>query len=406
MSRSDPPASPDPRRERHATVALWAGTTAAYADMYLTQPLLPLLSREWGVPATQASLTVSSVVLAIALASPVHGPLSDAIGRRKVMGGSLALLALPTLACAAAQSLGVLVGLRALQGLLVPGMTAVAIAYAGDLFPARRIAAAVGGVIAASVAGGLLGRLVGGLVASAYGWRATFVVGAAWTVLAAVAMARAPESPRAPGREGGFVKAYAGMLRHLRDLRLLGAFLVGASLFFGWIAIFTYLPYHLAGDPYRLSTAGISWVYAVYAAGVVVSPLAGRYASVIPPRRLMGVGLVIAGAAACATLLHSLALLIAALVVFVIGTFLAQAVAPGFVNASAPEAKGGASALYLAFYYTGGALGSALPGHAFTAYGWPGVIAFSAGALALAFLSNATLCGIPPRRLSAPPDAR
>jgi YNFM family putative membrane transporter len=192
------------------------------------------------------------------------------------------------------------------------------------------------------------------------------------------------------------------MLRHLRDPRLVGAFLVGASLFFGWIAIFTYLPYHLAAPPYRLGTAGISWVYAVYAAGIVVSPLAGRSAANISPRRVMGAGLVLAALAACATLLHPLPVLIGALVVFVVGTFLAQAVAPAFVNASAAEAKGGASALYLAFYYSGGALGSALPGHAYATYGWRGVIACSVGAFLLAFLANATLCGLPPRRLSAP----
>jgi YNFM family putative membrane transporter len=408
MSRSDPPgASGDARRlERRATVALWLGTTAAYADMYLTQPLLPLLSSEWGASVTAASLTVSAVVLAIALASPVHGPLSDAVGRRKVMAGSLALLALPTLACAAAPSLGILTALRAVQGLLVPGMTAVAVAYAGDLFPARRIAPVVGGIIAASVAGGLLGRLAGGLVASAYGWRATFVVAAVWTVAAAIAMAAAPEAPRNPARAGGFGGAYVLMLRHLRSPRLVGAFLVGASLFFGWIAIFTYLPYHLAGDPYRLSTAGIAGVYAVYAAGIVVSPLAGRSATVISPRRLMGTGLAIAAAATCATLLHSLLALIASLVVFVVGTFIAQAVAPGFVNASASEAKGGASALYLAFYYSGGALGSALPGYAFAAYGWPGVVACSVGALAIASVANATLCGFPPRRPTAADASR
>jgi YNFM family putative membrane transporter len=112
----------------------------------------------------------------------------------------------------------------------------------------------------------------------------------------------------------------------------------------------------------------------------------------------MGIGVAIAAIATCATLLHSLAGLVAALVVFVVGTFIAQAVAPGFVNASAPDAKGGASALYLAFYYAGGALGSALPGYAFSAYGWPGVVACSVGALALALVANLTLCGFPPRQ--------
>jgi len=396
-----------PRDSRRATVALWVGTAAAYADMYLTQPILPLLSKEFGIGPARAGLSVSAVVLSIALASGLHGPLSDVLGRRRVMAGSLALLALPTLGCGLAPTFPALLALRAAQGLLVPGMTAVAVAYAGDLFPARRIPAAVGGIIAASVAGGLGGRLASGLVASAFGWRAACFVAAGWTLLAAAAVAAAPRSPapeRAESAESflaGFVASWRGMLGHLAEPRLLGTFLVGLALFLGWIAIFTYLPYHLDAAPYRLSTAGVSWVYAVYLAGVVVSPLAGRMAGSVPPRRVIGFGLALAAIASLATLATPLWAVVAALVLFTLGMFTAQAVAPGYVNASARTAKGGASALYLTFYYVGGALGSWLPGLAFARWEWRGVVGCSVASLALAMIANATLCGAPLR--ASPP---
>jgi YNFM family putative membrane transporter len=390
-----------PRDARRATAALWAGTVAAYADMYLTQPILPLLSREFGVSPARAGLSVSAVVLAIALASFAHGPLSDVLGRRRVMAGSLALLALPTLGCALAPTFGSLLALRAAQGLLVPGMTAVSVAYAGDLFPARRIPAVVGGIIAASVAGGLAGRLFSGLVADAFGWRAACVAAAAWTLAAAAVVAAAPPGPRAASEPGALRAAVGGMVGHLAEPRLVGAFVVGLSLFFGWIAIFTYLPYHLAGEPYRLSTAAISWVFAVYLAGIVVSPLAGRVAARAPPRRIIGLGLAVAAAASAATLARPLWAIVLALVLFTAGMFTAQAVAPAFVNASARGAKGGASALYLASYYVGGALGSALPGVALARWGWPGVVACSCAALAVALGANATLCGAELRRVGS-----
>jgi YNFM family putative membrane transporter len=378
---------------RRATVGLWAGTIAAYADMYLTQPILPLLSDEFGVSPARAGLSVSAVVLAIALASFAHGPLSDVLGRRRVMAGSLALLALPTLGCAAAPTFGALLALRAAQGLLVPGMTAVSVAYAGDVFPLRRIPAVVGGVIAASVAGGLAGRLFSGLVADAYGWRAACVAAAGWTLLAALAVAAAPRGPAPPREAGALRRALGGMFGHLAEPRLAGAFLVGFSLFFGWIAIFTYLPYHLAAPPYRLSTAGISWVFAVYLAGVVVSPIAGRLAGHVSPRAIIGVGLAVAAASSAATLARPLWAIVLALVLFTVGMFTAQAVAPAFVNASARAAKGGASALYLASYYVGGALGSAVPGLALARWGWPGVVGCSCASLAVALVANATFCG-------------
>jgi YNFM family putative membrane transporter len=381
-------------RER---VALYAGTVAAYADMYVTQPVLPLLAEEFGVGAARAGLTVSAVVLAIAVASAFYGPLSDALGRRRVMAGSTALLALATCACALAPSFGPLVALRAAQGALVPGMTAVSVAYAGDRFGARDLPAVVGGLIAASVVGGLVGRTLSGAVAAWAGWRAAFVLFGLVTAFAAALLARG--LARGDGRRaGGLAASWSGMLRHLRDPRLVGAYLVGAALFFGWTGTFTYLPFHLSRPPYALGTAAISSVYLVYAAGVVASPAAGRLSGRIPQRTLIATGLATAAAGMALTAARPLPVVVLGLVVLVLGTFTAQAVAPAFVNVTAETAKGGASALYLTSYYVGGTLGSVLPGFAFEAAGWRGVVASGAAAAGVAFLANALLCGRVPRR--------
>jgi len=384
------PASAAPSRRE--TWALYAGTVVAYADMYLTQPVLPELAREFGVGPAGAGLTVSAVVLAIAAAAAQYGPLSDALGRRRVMAGATGLLSVATLACAFAPTLPVLVALRALQGVLVPGMTAVSVAYAGDRYRAADLARVVGGLIGASVVGGLVGRVGAGAITAHLGWRAAFVAFAALTLVASLGMARAL-APDRGGARGGWGEAWRGMLGHLRTPPLVGAFLVGLSLFFGWIGIFTYLPFHLSGPPYRLSTGWVSSVYLVYAAGVLVSPLAGRLSGRIPPRTLIGVGLAVEALGMAATLASPLPVLVVGLVVLVLGTFTAQAVAPAFVNVTARAAKGGASALYLTFYYLGGTLGSLLPGLAWQAWGWPGVVASCGAAVLLGLVANATLCG-------------
>ncbi|ACG75336.1 major facilitator superfamily MFS_1 [Anaeromyxobacter sp. K] len=358
--------------------------------------MLPVISREFGVGPARAGLTVSAVVLAVAAASSFYGPLADALGRRRVMAGATALLALATLACAFAPSFSVLLVLRAMQGVLVPGVTAVSVAYAGDRFRNADLPAVVGGIIAASVVGGLAGRVLSGAITANAGWRAAFVAFAIVTLAAALALARGL-APATGAPVIGWASATRGMLGHLRDPRLLGAYLVGASLFFGWIGIFTYLPYHLAGAPWHLTTGQISAVYLVYAAGVVASPIAGRLAGRIPPRRLIGIGLVVEALGMLAALAGSLPLAIAGLLVLVLGTFTAQAVAPGFVNVTARTAKGGASALYLTFYYVGGTLGSAVPGLALHAAGWPGVVATCVAGVGVGFVANWLLCGRPPR---------
>jgi YNFM family putative membrane transporter len=376
--------------------ALYAGTVAAYADMYVTQPILPLLAEEFEIGAARAGLTVSAVVLAIALSSSFYGPLSDALGRRRVMAGATALLALATAGCALAPSFGGLVALRALQGAFVPGMTAVSVAYAGDRFGARDLPTVVAGVIGASVVGGLLGRVLAGAVAAHLGWRAPFLLFAALTALAAVLLSRWLV-PAAARRAEGVGAAWADMLAHLRDPRLAGAYLVGGALFFGWTGIFTYLPFHLAAPPYGLATAAISSIYLVYAAGVLASPLAGRLSARLAPRVLIAAGLAIGAAGMALTTARPLPVVVLGLVVLVLGTFTAQAVAPAFVNVTATRAKGGASALYLTSYYAGGTLGSALPGLAFQSAGWNGVVVSCSAAVGVALLANALLCGRVPR---------
>jgi YNFM family putative membrane transporter len=214
--RPGPAPGPPIASSRREHLALYAGTIAAYADMYVTQPILPDLSREFGVGPARAGLTVSAVVLAIALSSVLYGPLSDAVGRRKVMAVSLGLLSVATLLCALPRTFGGLLALRALQGLLVPGMTAVSVAYAGDRLERQELSRAVGGIIAASVVGGLVGRVGSGLLAEAYGWRTAFAAFGAITALAALLVWGGLRGGR--GTSGGSLAAATRGLRgHLGD---------------------------------------------------------------------------------------------------------------------------------------------------------------------------------------------
>src|SRR5713226_3517017 len=201
--------------------ALNFATIAVYADLYITQPILPLLSKEFGIAPATAGLTVSVVVLMIAFVSSAYGSLSDAVGRKPVMVTSCLLLAIPTLLCAVASSFHMLLLFRALQGFLMPGVTAVAVAYIGDYFSEAELGPKVGGWIAASVAGGLTGRVLSGLLAAGINWRAPFVFFGLFTLVGAAAIARA--LPAGPAGEGVRLSdAYRGMFRHFGNRRLVG----------------------------------------------------------------------------------------------------------------------------------------------------------------------------------------
>ena len=375
---------------RLALLALFFATVGVFADLYVTQPILPLLSHDFAVPAPEAALTISVVVLMIALVSNAYGPLADSLGRKPVMVGSCFALVVPTLLCAVAPTFPALVALRALQGALMPGVAAVAVAWIGDAYGGAALGPAVGSYVAASVLGGLTGRVASGWIASHFSWRAPFLVFGLVTLAGAAGMAlHLPAT--APGAALSVGTAFREMAGHLRDRRIVGGLAAGFMVFFGFIAIFTYLPYYLSGPPFHFSTARISAVYLVYVAGIATSWTVGRAAERLGRRTLMGAGFLVAAAAAAATLVPTVPAVAGGLVLLCIGMFMVQGTAPAFVNATAREAKGGAGALYTTFYYLGATFGSVLPGYAWQVWGWPGVVAsclaaFLAGLFSIIFL--------------------
>ncbi|MCS6887050.1 MAG: MFS transporter [Chloroflexus sp.] len=374
-------------------VPLYAAAVVVFSDMYLTQPILPQLSAEYGIAPATAGLSVSAVVLMIALGSLAVGPLSDRWGRWPVMVGSAVLLAIPTLLCALAPSFELLLLGRALQGLCIPGLTAVAVAYLGDRLPANALGRAVGGWIAANVAGGLSGRVVGGLISDGFGWRASFAVFAGLTLASGMSLLMTLPRDRQVAASGGWRQAYLAMFAHLANQRLRFAYLIGGSLFFGFLGIFTYLPYYLSAPPFSVPPAIVALAYLSYLAGVIVSPWAGALSARYPRPRLIMIGLLIAMAGIGLTLIPSLPLVALGLWTLCSGMFIAQGIAPALVNQLAPQAKGAASALYLVAYYIGGTLGGVIPGFGWQAAGWPGVTLICLGALALALAAASRLGG-------------
>jgi YNFM family putative membrane transporter len=376
---------------RGSVAVLYCATAAVFADMYIAQPILPLLSHDFAIAPATAGLSLSVVVLAIALASSVYGLLSDALGRKPVMVASCLLLTIPTLLCALAPSFAWLLVFRALQGALIPGLSGVAVAYLGDHHGGASLGSAVGRYISASIGGALLGRVVSGLIADLSSWRGAFVVWAAVTLVSAAALARALPGDRPTGPVV-WRGAYSGMARHFRNRRVVGAFAIGASLFFAYTGVFTYLSYYLTAAPFALPTAIVSSVYVVYLAGVIASPIAGRLSGRFPRPLILAGGMLIAGVGITGTLAHLLPVVVLSLLVLCGGMSIAQATAPAFVNVSARGAKGSAGAMYLAFYYLGATFGSVVPGYAWQTWGWPGVAATCGIALTVALLTDVALC--------------
>jgi YNFM family putative membrane transporter len=383
-----------------ALVTLFFAPAFIFANMYTTQAILPVLGQDFHVSAPAAGLTVSLLVLAVAVGSLFYGPLSDRTGRKPVMVGISFLVIIPTLFCGLAPNFPVLVALRTMQGLLMPGLTSVAIPYVNEEFAGKGRGLAMGVYVSGLTLGGLFARVGSAALAGIYNWRIALLAFTVPTLIAALAMWRfLPETKgkRVRGAsslliDGEFFRqTLHDMAFHWRNRRLVGAFIIGFTLFFGFIGAFTYLPYYLTGPYFKLPTVALGLVYLLWLTGAF-SPAAGTLAGRIGSRRAIVFSMGLAAAGLLITLIPLLPVVLFGLGLLALGMFATVPAVNLYLGEQATTAKGAAASVYLSLYYFGGSFGAVLPGLALVWAGWNGVVGLCLVMVLVAIASDIVLC--------------
>lgn len=362
----------------------------AFLDVYITQPLLPLLAHQYRASEVAVSMTISAVTLAIALAAPIIGLMADRLGRKRVIVGATLALALPTLWASRAPDLAALVHWRFLQGLCVPGIFVVTIAYVTEEWPAKRAALAMSVYVVGTVLGGASGRVFAGLITAHWGWRAAFVTLGMLTILGAALTWRLLPGSRRFARRGDWRATARAAFGHLRNPRLLATFAIGFNLLFVLVAGFTYVVFNLAAPPFHLGAAALGLIYLAYLPSLFFMPGAGRWTGRVGHRRALMAALAVTAFGTLLTLWPRLAPILAGLALCSGGLFMAQAVATSYLGIEARQARSSAAGLYAALYYIGGSLGGVIPGLFWDRFHWVAcvVLMLVADGLALALASR------------------
>jgi MFS transporter, YNFM family, putative membrane transport protein len=375
-----------------ATVALSLGSFLVFAIVYLTQPLLPLFTQEFGLSEFAASLSISVVVFCISVALLIYGPVSDAIGRKPIMIWAMAGGVISTILTAYVSDYTVLLILRAVQGLFLAGIPALAMAYMSEEFSSKALSASMGLYIGANSLGGMTGRILGGVIAEHWGWRTSFmVIGLMAIALFAAFVFLLPRSRNFKPQPLQWGSAGAAMLGHLRNRTLSIAMLIGGLHFFVFIGSFNYLTFLLSEEPYHLPPSRLGMLFFAYAAGSLGSTVCGRLSDKWGKSRCMMAGIAIFAAGLLLTLAEWLPIILIGLVLQCFGFFFAHSASASWVNSRAAFAKASAASLYLFFYYMGGSLGSFYMGWFWHLYRWPGVIGGSLLVFALTFFLSRKL---------------
>ena len=355
-------------------------------DLFATQAILPALAKAYGVGPAAMGLAVNASTLGMAIGALAVAFFSRRIERRIGIVASLGLLAIPTALLAAAPDLGTFAGLRIVQGLCMATAFALTLSYLAEHCSAGVAAGAFAAYIAGNVASNLFGRLAAAALVDHAGIAANFLVfsclnlaGAllVWFWLGRAAPAPMPSAARSP---------FAAWGEHLHNPALRASFAIGFLILFAFIGTFTYVNFVLVREPLGLGMMAIGLVYFVFLPSMLITPAAGWVVARLGTRAAFWGALAAAGVGLPLLVVPSVPAVLAGLVLVGAGTFFAQATATGFVGRAATGDRGSASGIYLACYFAGGLVGTALLGLLFDRFGWPACVAGIGAALALTAL--------------------
>jgi len=379
------------------TVVIGLTAFLTVVDLFATQAILPSLTRAYHVTPAAMGFAVNAGTMGMAIAGLIVSVLSQHIDRRFGILVSLALLSIPTALLAIAPDLTAFTALRIAQGLCMASAFTLTLAYLGEECSAADAGGAFAAYITGNVASNLIGRLISAALADHLGlaWNFYFfaVLNLAGAVLVYFTVARA-----APMEQSGVAapSPFAAWLEHLRNPELRSTFGIGFCILFAFIGTFTYVNFVLVRPPLALGPMELGLVYFVFLPSIVTTLWAGRAVHRCGTRPTLWGSLALAGAGLPLLLLPNLAAVLLGMVLVGVGTFFAQATATSFVSRAATADRGAASGIYLACYFAGGMIGTAILGQIFDRVGWPACVA----GIGLALGAAAALA----QRLSMHPD--
>ncbi|ADZ91846.1 MFS transporter [Marinomonas mediterranea] len=340
------------------TFALVIGSFMVFANVYVTQPLLPMLANAFSISPLQASGSFTITTFTLGLSLLIYGPLSDALGRRGLMLLTLLGTTLTTFCLSFVANYEMLLALRGIQGFFLAGLPAIAVAYLSDEYAPDALLIAVGLYISGNSIGGIGGRLIGGFFGEWIGPFATFGL---MSVISAVCLLCVfyllPPSKHFQPKTLNVKSIKGDIAAHLKNRRLLTCYLIGGFSFFIFINQYSYITFVLEQAPYSLSAKYVGLLFLTYLAGTLGSALSGKLATRFtqPSIMIMGTSIFIIGS--LVTLGDSLLAIILGLLTNSFGFFVCHSTCSAFVSRNADKAKASASSLYLVFYYLGASLG-------------------------------------------------
>lgn len=386
------PGTPESRRLHLALLAIGIAT---FAQLYSPQGLLPLIAAEQKISPDSAALMISAATLGLACGVIPWSYIGDAVGRRPAMLAAIGLACGCAVLAVMMPTFGATLALRFLEGAMLGGVPALAVAYLSEEVRPGAAAIAAGTYISGTTIGGLSGRLIAAPIGEQFGWRAGMLAVTALAVLCVlVFLLAAPRARNFVPRRTGVAEAVGQLLGNLRSPTLWVLYLQAFLTMGGFVAMYNFLGFHLSAPPYGLPLWLTGLIFLAYLAGTVSSPRAGVLASRHGRRPVLLGGNLLMMAGVALTLAGNVWVIVGGMVLLTAGFFAAHAVAAGWAAGAAVAGRAQSTSLYNLGYYAGSSLFGYLGGTFLAIAGWGGTVGM---VLAVTVVATVLVVAVLPR---------
>lgn len=350
--------------------------------MYATQPLQPLLAKEFHISMVQASSFTAIIMFWLAIAPIFYGYILESVSAKKMLIGASIILFFTNLILGFSNSFETFFLARCIEGLIVPAILTSSMTILANI-DQKNVQFNMSIYVASTVFGGLSGRILSGFIATEFGWRAVFF-SLSFALLISLFFIKNINLDISAKLAKPKLR---DVLNILRDKRFILIYFTMFIVFFVFAGLLNLMPFRMKELFGNVSETTIGLLYLGYGSGVVVSLLSRKIV------RLFGgeIKTILIGGIFYMLMIvffvsESLSVIFLMMFLLCLGMFTVHSISTGLANSMQEKQKGLTSGMYLTFYYLGGAIGSIVPSMIYTQYGWNSVIAIFLALLSVVFI--------------------
>lgn len=334
--------------------------------MYATQPLQPLLAKEFNISVIKASQFTAIIMLFLAISPIVYGYILEKVCAKKMLMYSSSILLITNIFLGLSNSYETFLFFRFCEALVVPAILTALMSILANI-DKENIKYNMAIYVAATVLGGMIGRIFSGAIATSFSYEYVFYS----LSLAIFISLFFVKKLKYEGDATLSKPSFSDITNILKDRRFVLVYLLMFCVFFVFAGVLNVLPFRLKDISSSINEFQISLLYLGYGMGILVSLLSKKIVRFFKTElNTILVGLLIFTVVNFFLVSDDVLFLFVMLFVFCIGMFTVHTMSTGLANSMKSEQKSLTSGMYLTFYYLGGAMGSFLPSIIYEHFGW------------------------------------